>query len=722
MTQSFGGRSRLQPILITAAALSVAGCLSPEAAVEDADKTAYDIIQQKQASALGTTRPFSIESPEDQLRRRLMIDQALPGAGPASFGREYLTPVPKEPAGVTGGVPLPESAHVASQRKVNVTGTRTPTIATDVFSTQIGTDPGSAAPAADPGFVGPIRLERATGDNEPEPVVLTLIDALKIGARNSRAYQTAKEGVFITALNLDFERDQFEFRFAGLLEADVLSELEGADTSGVVVSPSLSLDKAFKTGALLTTRIGLDLSQLLSGTEEESFGLFADASITVPLLQGAGVEIVTEPLQQAERNAIYSIWDFERFKREFAVDVATQYFSVLQSLDTIANSQANYDRLRYNAERSRAFFEEGELPGIQVDQAVNNELDALTRLISAEQLYEEQLDAFKVFLGLPPDATIELDPAELERLQPLAERVIGTEAMASIRLQSTTSPATNPGRADGDAATQPATRPSTRPTTGPATRPGTQSGTQPSTQPGRDRSSGENTSFANPLEDADRLFRDSAIKIALANRLDLSIEFAQVIDAQRAVVVAADGLEGVLDFSAGAAVGSSRGPFSGNLDNDLDLNFSDGTYSGGFRFDLPIERTAERNAYRVALIELDRAIRDAQEFEDAVKFDILSALRSIRVAAENLRIQAQAIRVAERRAAAANLLLELGRAEVRDVTEAEDALVDAQDGFTAALVSFYLSELELQRDLGVLEVNETGMNSTVLDLIGSPDS
>ena len=701
------------------AALSVVGCLSPERAVRDADDAAYSIIREKQQSALGQADPdpFSIERPEDALRRRLMLEQNLPAAGPASFGRDYLAPVPKQPGGVTGDQPLPEGAAVVTQRDIKTDGLKTPTFAADIAMIDLGKDPGGTTIT---GQVGPdeslVLGPMAEAPDRPEPIRLSLVDALQVAAKNSRQYQSAKETVFLSALDLDFERDRFEFRFVGTLDASVQSELEGDDTAGVVISPGFGFNKLFKTGALITSRIGVDLSKLLTGEKSESLGIFADASVTVPLLQGAGVEVVTEPLQQSERNAVYAIWDFERFKHEFAVDVAARYFGVLQALDQITNSQGNYERLRFTTSRSRALFEEGRLPGIQVDQAISNELQAYERLISAQQRYEQQLDSFKVFLGLPPDASMELDRNELRDLAPLADRVIGSEARSVLGLYGTgdEAAATRPSQLGPDS--MPTTQPTTQATTGPTTLPTTLP--EPGDREEIDEALGieELSAMKNPYDLADQRFSRQGIEVALQNRLDLAISVAQVKDAQRRVVVAADRLESILDFTGGVSLGEGRGALSGGQPDSTSLSFSDGSYSAGLNLDLPFERTSERNAYRESLISLDRAVRDAQEFEDNVKLDIIQALRNIRVSAENLRIQAQAIIVAERRVAAANLLLELGRGEVRDVTEAEDSLITAQNSFTQALVDFYITELELQRDLGVLKVDNNGLYQQIESL------
>ncbi|MGB2823773.1 MAG: TolC family protein, partial [Phycisphaerae bacterium] len=61
------------------------------------------------------------------------------------------------------------------------------------------------------------------------------------------------------------------------------------------------------------------------------------------------------------------------------------------------------------------------------------------------------------------------------------------------------------------------------------------------------------------------------------------------------------------------------------------------------------------------------------------------------------------------RVTSTDLFLEAGRAAIRDVLEAQEALVQAQNSLTAALVAYRIAELELQRDMGVLEVNEKGL-------------
>ena len=125
--------------------------------------------------------------------------------------------------------------------------------------------------------------------------------------------------------------------------------------------------------------------------------------------------------------------------------------------------------------------------------------------------------------------------------------------------------------------------------------------------------------------------------------------------------------------------------------------------------DLALERTFERNVYRGSLIGFEQSVRDVQELEDQIKLAVRTDLSELLESRESFRIQAEAVKLAARRVASTNLFLEAGRAEIRDLLEAQEALVSAQDALTAAFVNYRVGELNLQRDLGVLQVDEQGI-------------
>jgi outer membrane protein TolC len=382
---------------------------------------------------------------------------------------------------------------------------------------------------------------------------------------------------------------------------------------------------------------------------------------------------VTEPLTQAERDVVYAIWRFERFKKNFAVRVASEYLRVLELADRAENSRGSYERLIRSSRRARRLADAGILPEIQVDQSVQSELRARDRWITAEQSHASALDAFKVDLGLPPDAAVALDHEELQRL---AE---GERAQLA-----------------GAASTQP---------TGPVPPADAPVDIAPPTREG-----------AGPYE-LDPAF---AVAYALEHRLDLNVVEGQVYDAQRQVVVAANGFLPDLTVGGTAAVGARRPAGSAGSPDAGNLRPDQGRYSALLTLDLPLERTRERNAYRLSYIALERAVRDLQALEDQVKLDVRDRLRDLLEARESLRIQAESVALAERRVASTDLFLQAGRAQIRDVLEAQEALLEAQDAFTSALVDYRVAELSMQRDTELLQVNHDGLVSETLPAEPAP--
>jgi len=613
------------------------GCRSATNYRVNADKAALKIIREKQKQALGVSRTFDIERPSNILRRRLMMEQNLPYAGEASLGADQLKPIRH----------WPEKGY--PQKKIS----------------------------SDPNYSGPNFLLE-----EGKPLRLPLMEALQVGARNSFDYQTRKEDVFRTALDLNLEHDEFRHAFNGQVDSLFSSDLTGEKAvDGVETSGTFSLGKKLKSGAELTTSLAIDLANLLTMGGASSIGIVGDASVSIPLLRGAGKHIIAEPLKQAERNVVYSIYEFERFKRTFAViyeferfkktfavNIAKEYLAVLRQLDQVKNSEENYRRLIASARRVSRLSEAGRLPEIQVDQTLQDELRARNRWISASQSYKRSLDSFKNLLGLPPDAHIELDRAELEQLAASLHETPASMAQDKDNYENALKKERISFIDEPVSLMQP------------------------------------DEKNAGPLEMNESL----AIKLGLDNRLDLRIAQGKVYDAQRAVTVMADALGAELSFLGTAEFGEGRSISSADLE-DAKLRTNKGTYSALLSLDLPFERTAEQNAYRKSFISLERAVRYVQILEDDIKLDIRNTLGDLLESRESLQIQSMSVAVAQKRVNSINLFLEAGRAQIRDLLEAQEALLSAQNGLTAAIINYRMAELELQRDMGVLQIDEKGL-------------
>jgi len=196
---------------------------------------------------------------------------------------------------------------------------------------------------------------------------------------------------------------------------------------------------------------------------------------------------------------------------------------------------------------------------------------------------------------------------------------------------------------------------------------------------------------------------DTAIETALLRRLDLATSMDKIDDALRKVMVAADGLGPELDLVGGLEVGSTP-------DTDYRrLQFHHGTYSFGLGADLPLDRKEERNVYRETLITLEQQQRQYENDADIIKLQVRQAYRDLEQAAESHRIQKNSLDLAEKRVESTTLLLEAGRLTTRDVLESQDALLEAQNNLTAALVDHAIAKLSFFRDIGILQVKPDGM-------------
>ena len=606
------------------------GCASvPSQQLERADTVAETIITEKQQQALGKIETISIVPPAETLRQRLLLDQNLPYQAEASLGSEYLSPIPHWPEiqypqsdkqRATGGIPLQVTDKTLS---------------------------------------------------------LSLLETLQIGARNNNQYQRLKEDIFQAALDLDLERHEFRTTFSGLLEVLFSSDMSGEQTvSGIEGSAIAGLSRKFASGIEFTLQLGLDLVKLLTMDRSSASGVLGDATVSIPLLRGSGKHIVTEPLTQAERNVTYAIFLFERYKRTFAVQVASDYLNVLRQLDEIENAQQNYTNLLESAARARRMADAGRLPEVQVDQAIQDALRARDRLLAAQQVYALLLDEFKIFLGLPPDADVLLQEQELVHIaKPVSERQ-QTQAVETKEERSID---------------------------------------------GIDAQVMREIMQLAPKKSFD-ISEDVAIRTALANRLDLRVAEGQVFDAQRTVVVAADGLRAEATILGSAAAGGRRNIASVDEPNAR-FRPERGSYEALLSLDLPLERTAERNALRNSLIDLERTVRSYQELEDQVKLEIRNGQRNLVEFRQRIGIQAKSVEVARRRVTSTTLFLQAGRVEIRDVLEAQEALVQALNQLTEARVNYRVAMLQLQKDLGTLQVTPNGLiNKMPANTLRSPSS
>lgn len=278
----------------------------------------------------------------------------------------------------------------------------------------------------------------ADADAERGARQLTLEDSLGIAVQYSRAYQTRKEQLYLSALSLTLVRHQFTPIFSSGATINYGGQTERAVTLGidevtgqpkVIVSDNLveqqRVSGSANVGASwlirgvgrISTSLTADFLRFVTGDPRVTTSSQLNATFLSPLLRDSGFKTQTEALLQAERSLLYDLREFTRFRKDFSVQIATAYYRVLGNRDSVRNSFLNLQSARKNAERSRALAQEGRFTQSDLGRLEQQELTTQGSWIGAVRDYRQSLDNFKVLIGLRLDEKIVLDDRELERLR-----------------------------------------------------------------------------------------------------------------------------------------------------------------------------------------------------------------------------------------------------------------------------------------------------------------
>ena len=520
---------------------------------------------------------------------------------------------------------------------------------------------------------------------EEGAAVISLEDALRLAFSNNRSYQNQREVLYLTALDLTLERHQYtprpfgsgsvtyaqdrqtETRLSPQAEAAQMAPglvqdigelagtpaallgrytqiVESAGRVSGITEPSTNIyteerlsgstrvgaDMLMRGGAQIAVDLTSSFLRFLTGDPRTSTSSALVGSIRQPLLRGAGREIAAESLTQRERDLLYQLRSFTRFRQEFAIDVAAAYYRVLQQRDAARNNWLGYQSFLQGAERQRALAEAGRVTETDLGRSIQAELSQEDSWNSSVQSYRDALDQFKITLGLSTDVALVLDDQELDNL----------------REQGLIHP------------------------------------------------------------DIDL---EEAIDVARASRLDFYTDRDQVEDSARRVRIAADNLRHLLDIRVSGEVPSEPG------DNFQNLDFRRAEWDVGLDLGLRLDNKPQRNAYRSAVINYERALRSLELAEDNIKLDVRQALRNLEQAERSYLIREIGVEVNERRVEEQELLAEAGRATTLDQIDANNDLVAARNSLTAALVDHTLARLSFWRDVGLLHIKQDGQWEELTD-------
>lgn len=306
-------------------------------------------------------------------------------------------------------------------------------------------DPSAAGWMASPGYmrgardfgrdgctdiIEPLGWEEALAPDASGKVRLTQDSAVAIGLLNSREYQTTLEDLYLTALALTLNRFEFDLQWFGrnsLGFTHANNSSLPSERNTLTSDAVLGFSRNFATGGQLLASFANSLVFEYTGLNTTLVRSNIVLSLVQPLLRGAGRRVRLENLTQQERNVLYAVRDFARFRKQFWASVSTQsggYLDLLLAVQTYRNAQANLTRQVEIYRLYNELFKGGKVSAVERDQFFQSYQAAQLGVIQAETSLQIQLDQFKLRLGVPPRLPVELDDSLLKQFELEDERIV----------------------------------------------------------------------------------------------------------------------------------------------------------------------------------------------------------------------------------------------------------------------------------------------------------
>ena len=564
------------------------------------------------------------------------------------------------------------------------------------------------------------------------PFVITMNQAFTLALINSRVYQFNLENVYASALAVTLQRFAFTPQFyAG---ASPLTGVAGAGgIGGAIPSPNpvnqfiyqtretgsqisalnlgtvAGVGKLFDTGGRVLAGFANQVVFNFIGKNsiQPSVKSYLPLNIIQPFLRGGGRAVTLENLTQAERNLLYQVRLFAKFRQEFTVatlvggqvtnfgsavpslgftgggnsDPTVGFINILEDVQIVENNRQNIAAF----EQLILVFRElinGESSGLsllQLDQVESGLQNAKLQYIQSRTLYRSDLDGFKMQMGLPPDTPLMPDrsltrpfknvyeaidswqrdprhdlkvlPDIVDRLPDLDDIVIDGRSMLGVYTNGTNAEET--------------------------------------------------------LED----FLLAAERVAMEHRLDLMNQRASLYDSWRQIKVTANALQGTLNVQL-----TNQFITPPNTTNPFGFNEQAKQFSLVLNAELPLVRLAERNSFRSALINYQRQRRSLQNAEDSIKLFLRQEIRSAQTTYLNYQIlkrnyvltvrqkdQALEQIIAPPQAGGGNTSAAL---QTTNLVNFQGSLTGIKNNLVATWYNYVQLRLQIFRDLGILPFDE----------------
>lgn len=291
-------------------------------------------------------------------------------------------------------------------------------------------------------------------------------DAVKLALLHSTAYQRQLETMYMSALDVSAERFEFDTQFYGGYGGSYRSRgaaVAGSPRSDLsLATRSIQMRQKYAQGTSLVANFANSLMWQFSGPDTHSTTSLIDINIVQPLLRQGGKDRVLERLTRTERQMLYKIRDFQRYRKGFYLDILTGnsgvqgasrigglfggsglsgftgvgsggfgglgggggtgggiprsaggYLGLLQNLQQLNNQRANITALESSLRLFESYFAAGFTDFNQVQQTRASFYQAVSDLMQAESTFNASRDTFTSEIGLPPDVQIVITGDEL---------------------------------------------------------------------------------------------------------------------------------------------------------------------------------------------------------------------------------------------------------------------------------------------------------------------
>ena len=481
------------------------------------------------------------------------------------------------------------------------------------------------------------------------PYVIGPAEALQLGLVNSRAYQYRLEQIYVQSLTVTLNRFAFTPQFyagmspttgvaagspagvpatgqpqGGSGTSQFLYQTQiapGAQRSTLPLNTAAGFGKLFSFGGRLLGAFANTTVFNFIGKNPSQPTVQSGLPITFvqPFLRGGGRAVTLEPLTLAERNLLYEVRSFARFRQLFfstvlgaagaagatlenpgLTDPNVGFLQLLSLFQQAENTRIQVASLERALEIYKVYAEGGASSGIsqlQVDQIDQNLNQARGTLITSQIAYRNALDNYKTQLGLPPDVPLIPD---VGLIAPFRE---GFREILAWQARPNHTPEELPGLVEEIPVLE---------------------NILLDDRPLFDYSDPQRPRpvFADPERLEEYLL--VAERIALENRLDLMNQRATLYDTWRQLAVTANALLPIFNVSMNYQLFTPSGE-----NNPFGFNSRSNQFNMTWNTELPLVRITERNNFRTSIINYQRGRRALMQFEDNVKFQVRSDIRNL---------------------------------------------------------------------------------------------